>query len=129
MIAAYKDRKLSIGQKVRVYRNLHNGLFSIKCNKSGLVVAHGEGFMIKNATPFVSMSGRQRVLDKKQRNVHAWITGEYVGLVEDWDYNLYGEAYYNPYRLACFVSKESMQPLSESDVDFVFENGSAWLVH
>lgn len=130
MIQPYKDREVSIGDQVRVYRNLNNSLFSIKSVKSGLVLAHGDNFIVRNGVTHVSESGRKRVLNKKQRNVHAWITGELVGSAEDEAENwIYDEVYYNPYSLDQFLIKETMKQLGEYDVDFLFKDGKCYLIH
>lgn len=126
MITPYKNRTLKLSDIVQVYRNLNNNLFSIKCAKTGLVLAHGEDFMIRNCTPHVSQSGRKRVLDKKQRNVHAWISGSYSGIASEWAWEIYDEVYYNPYTHDEFVTK-SGDDLFE-DADIVFSNGKAHLV-
>ena len=78
MLKPYKNRTVTLGQKVEVYRNLHNGLFSIKDPNTGLVIAHGEDFTIKNAVVRYLPSGQQKALETKTRNVHAYITGELV---------------------------------------------------
>lgn len=131
MIQSYEERKLYSGDQIHVYRNLNSdNLFSIKSVKTGLVLGHGDNFIIKNAIPHVSESGRKRVLDKKQRNVHAWITGEMVGLAdEDTEDGIYAEVYYNPYQVDRFVIKESGEPLGEYDVDFLFKDGKCYLIH
>lgn len=63
----------------KIYRNLgraDSGIWSIKNPKTGLVVAHADAIIMRNATPKVSKIGRQRVLKEKQKNVHAFICGE-----------------------------------------------------
>ena len=64
------------GQKVKVYRNLRNGLFSIQVN--GLVVAHVESVNLRQVVFTVSAAGRARVLRDKQKNVHAYAVGTYT---------------------------------------------------
>ena len=61
--------------KVSVYRNLHNGLISIKSASSGLVLGHAKHVDIAWAKFVVNESGRQRVLKEKQKNVHAYVKG------------------------------------------------------
>lgn len=61
-------------EKYRVYRNLHNGKFSIK-NEAGLVVGHADSVRLFNVSPVVSEAGRNRVLKEKRKNVHAYMRG------------------------------------------------------
>ena len=106
MITAYKGRKLVKGQKVKVYRNLHTGNFSIKCMATGLIVAHGDDFNITHANLVVNQKGRERVLKEKQKNVHAFVIGLYSDEVTPIDHT---EAYYNPYKYNSFVDKADDQ--------------------
>ena len=61
--------------KVSVYRNLHNGLISIKSDSCGLVLGHAKSVDIVWAKFVVHESGRQRVLKDKKKNVHAYVKG------------------------------------------------------
>lgn len=63
---------------VDVYRNLNNGLWSVR--HKGKVIAHAEFVCIKPIKFHVGESGRKRVLKKKQKNVHAWVKGELIGM-------------------------------------------------
>lgn len=78
MLKPYKNREIKVGQKVEVYRNLHNGLFSLRDLETGLVIAHGEDFTIKNVVVKLSRKGQQRVKDEQRKNVHAFLVGELV---------------------------------------------------
>ncbi len=69
--------------KVRVYRNLHNGLWSVKCMERdhrhyGKVILHCEEIMLAHVKPVVSSAGRNRVLRERRKNVHAYLEGEIV---------------------------------------------------
>ena len=61
--------------QVSIYRNLHNGLISIKSASSGLVLGHAKSVDIARADFIVHEAGRQRVLRNKQKNVHAYVKG------------------------------------------------------
>lgn len=74
----YKGRSFNWGDRVKVHLNLHNNKFSIVAIDGifkNLVVAHIDMFEMSNCTFIVSESGRQRVLNKKVKNVHAFIVG------------------------------------------------------
>ncbi|QJI52413.1 hypothetical protein [Psychrobacillus phage Perkons] len=126
MIKSFNDGKLVSNQKVLVYRNLNNGLFSIKDMKSSLVVAHGNEFVVVKANPYVSEIGRKRVLTEKQPNLHASIIGTYIDNVSKDDYTIVDEAYYNPYTTDKFISKSNGEVIKEGD--FLFDNGKAYLI-
>jgi hypothetical protein len=64
--------------KVEVYRNLHNGKYSIKSltgPSKGLVVAHADEVWIDQPEFRVSQSGRARVLKERKKYVHAVVRG------------------------------------------------------
>jgi hypothetical protein len=93
--------------KVFVYKNLHKNKFSIKAlegEHKHRVIAHRNEVFLIDASPKVSESGRQRVLSKRQKNVHAGI----IGLWSDEMFELPKgpEIAYNPYENESFVFKE-----------------------
>lgn len=106
MINAYKGRQLIKGARVEVYRNLHNGLFSVRDSKSRLVVAHGEWFVVGAAELRVSETGRARVIREQQKNVHAWVVGSYMG-ESGGKIERNEEVTYNPYEKGEFYGKDS----------------------
>jgi hypothetical protein len=64
---------------VAIYRNLNKpNFFSIQMREGpskGLVVGYAPAVCINNVTLIVRHSGRDRAIEKKQRNVHAWAEG------------------------------------------------------
>lgn len=110
---------------VSVYRNLNNNCFSIKDRKSCLVVAHGDGFVIKNAVMKVG-KGRLRVLKNKQKNVHAYINGEFSGNL-DLEVGLLDEIYYNPYSLDCFINNRTKEKIVKCKSVY-FKNGKCYIL-
>ena len=116
---AYKNRELVIGDIVEVYRNLHKECLSVR--KDGLVHLHADAVYLKNANFIVSQSGRNRVLDTKKKNVHAYVRGEVISYLSDMECieHMYEEAesagytriYYNPYKVNQFVNYKTMQPV------------------
>ena len=65
--------------KVKVYRNLHKGCYSIQVK--GRVVAHADEILIREPVFRVQPAGRKRVLRTKKKNVHAFVVGELVNFV------------------------------------------------
>lgn len=128
MITPYKNRKLEKYQEVHVYRNLNNGLFSIRCAKTKLVLAHGNAFIIKNGVPVVNEKARQKVLEKKVRTVHAYIQGLYFGdfFEDEDDYDIGDEIYYNPYTCNNFINKTTEKAMEQEDL--LFYDGKAHII-
>ena len=67
--------------KVQVYRNLHNGLISIQDLSTGLVLGHAYAVDLKRADFIVREAGRQQVIKEKRKNVHAFVRGEVVDVL------------------------------------------------
>ena len=65
----------------------------------------------------VSEKGRQRVLRKKQKNVHAYVVGTWLGHLND-EITISGtpikSATYNPYKYSSFVDATSEKPLAKA---------------
>ncbi len=113
-ITPFKDRKIDRASKVSVYRNLHAKTdaekYSIK--QKGLVVAHTNCLMMQNCEFVVGEKGREQVLRKKRKTVHAYIRGKiidniiYFGDIKVASHQFCVLAHhikYNPYKHKTFV--------------------------
>ena len=94
------------GDKVEIYRNLHNNTFSVR--RDGKVVRHIENFEILRLTDAkfaVQPAGRAKVIREKKKNVHAFIRGtvdkEGGNLGEAPPHEIF-EVSYNPYKSDMF---------------------------
>lgn len=67
--------------RVRVYRNLNNGLLSIQSTGGKLILAHCKSIRLVDAKFLVSEKGRQRVIANSRKDVHAYVEG-FVAQVE-----------------------------------------------
>jgi len=70
-------------RRVFVYRNLHNGMWSVRAvggMNDRRVIMHARHVKLHGAAFHVSLSGRERVITERRKNVHAGIYGdvEYV---------------------------------------------------
>lgn len=74
-ICTHKDRMLQIGQRVRVYRNLHKKCFSIQDHQTGLVIGYAPLITLECVLFRVQASGRKRVLRENRKHVHAYAVG------------------------------------------------------
>lgn len=99
---SYKNRSIDFNKQVKIYKNLHNGLFSVM--QDNLVVAHIECFEMLSVVFKVNESGRQRILKEQKKNVHAFIIGilSSVNNHKAKHQNDCGITY-NPYKYDCFV--------------------------
>lgn len=118
--------------KVKVYRNLHNGLYSIQ--QGGLVLGHAARVALKGASFTVSEAGRQRVIREGKKNVHAFAVGDlaevygfqgfrgrHVGKLEGLNESDLPPRFlermkrvtYNPYKFDSFVDAETKQPMGD----------------
>jgi len=111
-----RGRTVTVGQKVKVYRNLNKpDFFSICDKKSNLVLGYSKSVTLESATYIVRESSRQRVLKEKRRNVHAWVEGS---LVNSGTFPPEGvrPGYYNPYHTSLFIDHETKAPIMDSDI-------------
>lgn len=100
------------GQKVKVYFNLHNRLFSVQ--HGGRVVAHLPEVALKNVKFKVSEAGRQRVLREQRKNVHAFVEGEFEHKQTGEHKTLPQGVSYNPYKHSSFVRTHDKSPIHEA---------------
>ena len=74
-----RNGKLNHGDRIEVYRNLHNDTFSIRRN--GKVVKHlanWQTIFLKDVKFAVQPAGREKVRREGKKNVHAFIRGTYL---------------------------------------------------
>lgn len=101
MFHPYKNRQVDMTKPVLLYKNLHNGKFSLKQNN--LVVGHVDCVTLKQVCFIVNERNRQRVIRERQKNVHAFVKGYVVDFIEQ-----HASAHslfitYNPYKFENFV--------------------------
>jgi hypothetical protein len=87
-------------KRVRVYRNLNNGMLSVKDYNPdsptyGKVIAYSNNVLIRSADFKVSKAGHNRVLREGRKNVHAYVEG----ILSDIDpHSLHGTTAHVSYR-------------------------------
>lgn len=92
------------GQRVRVYRNLHKGCFSVQTYETGRgwrVRAHTTRIRLDDVEFKVMETGRQKVLKERKKNVHAFVIG--TVRMEQPRYHQNVGVKYNPYVFSSFV--------------------------
>ena len=96
------------GTRVRVYRNLHTGNFSVQCCKTGLVIARVASIELANVQFVVRQAGRLKVLAEKRKNVHAFVVGTVTGSATAAS----RQVSYSPYKMDCFCLTENAEPIT-----------------
>lgn len=88
---------LNLHEKIKIYKNNHKNLYSIV--KNNKVIGYTDKITLKNVKFIVNEQGRQNVLKTKNKNVHAYIEGYFLGYYSiNYPYSLY----YNPYKCNSF---------------------------
>lgn len=125
----YKGRNIPLGTKVKAYFNLHKKVFSfvaVEGQYKGLVVGHAPALILDNVEFKVSKAGRERVLKEQRKNVHAYVIGELVEILDqaqaDTMENRHNKspeqftwASYNPYKADHFYYTDSGEEITKAD--------------
>lgn len=118
---------------VEVYRNLHNGLWSVR--QKGRIVGHVERVLIYQPRFVVQESGRQRVLASGKKNVHAFVRGQYSPLPAKYmDKTLkhHERASYDPYKRDRFFMVDNGKPIEGAEEAVLIHSGlwkGLWVSH
>ena len=103
--------------KVYVYYNIRKQTFSVKALEGefkGLVILHSDYVSLIDCEFRVSEKGRQKVLETKQKNIHAAIVGrltdDYTGAITH-----SCKVTYNPYKYENFVDCMTHDAIHEAD--------------
>lgn len=110
------------GVRVRVARNLHKDLLSIRVK--GKVVGYTSATKLADVEFKVLESGRQRCLRERKKNLHAFAEGRIAhGEVPPFGHSATAISY-NPYRMGSFYSKETGEPVAGADYLYIFADGT-----
>lgn len=115
---------------VRVFRNWKHGCYSIM--QDGAIRASAKQVRLADVEFRVRESGRQRMLRRQRRNVHAFAEGRLVDHAHPEDARdldaLVGRGlFYDPYRFSSFVDRDSGQPVTFACVVHFDEYGVVYL--
>lgn len=74
-----------LGKQVRIYRNLNNGSMSIqgKLSQGWRVVGHVFDAVVMDVTFHIQEGGRQSVIRKGEKHIHAWGQGTLAAIAQD----------------------------------------------
>ena len=104
---------------VDVYRNLRNGMWSIKNRLTGLVMGWVSECVVQDATLVVQPAGNQRVRDTGRKNVHAFVRGNLQlpygdGIMANMDLYDPVSITYDPYEYRTFVRIKDESPIHKA---------------
>lgn len=120
------DIQTLINEKVRVYKNLHNGFMSVQSYQRGKgwrLAGHTKNLFLADCVFLVYEKGRQRVIAQKQKIVHAYIQGI---VANSWlfssDIKQLKPVSYNPYFLDSFYLVENQTPIKFTKYCLIKQN-------
>ncbi|WP_341323407.1 hypothetical protein NSQ62_08005 [Solibacillus sp. FSL H8-0523] len=99
----YKGRAFQSGLKVQVYRNLHNGLLSVR--QRGLVIGHINSITLLKVKFHIDLKKHANVIQTQSKNVHAVASG-YVS-AEGIPDSQASQVYYNPFTAPYFRQSDN----------------------
>lgn len=108
------QRQLKPNERVRVYRNLHKGCFSVQ-GADGRVAGHVQTIVLRDVKFVVRPAGRKKVLETKRKNVHAFAVGVPISFLDHAPVIQTGKRVsYNPYKAPTFVDEDNNPVLTAS---------------
>ena len=121
-----------IGQKVKVYYNLHKHTFSVQ--KNNLVVLHADYIKLEDVEFRVRQGGMEKVRQEKSKNVHAFVIGTLVDFCDypcdDIPEEPTGDIVtYNPYKYDSFIYRETEEPVfNAKEVDLINSKNKLFVI-
>lgn len=121
-----------VGERVKVYYNLHKHTFSIQ--KNNIVVAHADFIKLRDVEFRVRPGGKEKVRQEKSKNVHAFVIGNLVEfclypcdeLPEEPTGNV---VTYNPYKNDSFVFRDTQESVYEAtEVDMINSKNKIFVI-
>ncbi len=117
---------------VRVFKNWRHDCYSIMQN--GRLKASAKQVRLTDVEFLVRESGRQRMLEQRRKNVHAYAVGRLMDYAHPAESRNLEElpgrgVYYNPYEFASFVDRETQAPVISASVAHFVERGGTYSNH
>ena len=121
-----------IGQRVKVYYNLHKHTFSVQ--KNNIVILHADYVKLNNVEFKVRQRGMEKVRQEKSKNVHAFVIGDLVDyckypcdeIPEEPTGNI---VTYNPYKFDSFVYRDTELPVyNATEVDLINSRNKLFVI-
>jgi hypothetical protein len=121
-----------IGERVKVYYNLHKHTFSVQ--KNGLVVLHADYIKLEDVEFKVRQGGKDKVRKENSKNVHAFVIGNLVDFCQypcdEIPEEPVGDIItYNPYKYDTFVYRETEEPvIYATEVDMINSKNKIFVI-
>ena len=111
---------------VRVFKNWKLGCYNIM--QSGMLLTSARQVRLSGVEFLVRESGRNRMLERGRRNVHAYAVGRLVDFVHPDDTRNLDQiagrgVFYDPYRVSSFVYNETRDPINAAEFAQFDESG------
>lgn len=109
------------------YRNLRTQTWSAR--QAGIVIDHPEVAYLSQVEFRVNRKGRDRVRREQQKNVHAFVIGDWETVLAEDHMPRNGEwrqAHYDPYECDSFVDKETRQPIKFAEFVKLDDRSRVW---
>ena len=106
--------------RVEVYRNLHKNCYSVRAlsgEDKGRVIDHVQSITLRDVSFVVQPAGRNRVLEEKRKNVHAFVRGT----ITDTPIKHGMSVRYDPYLNDAFIVT---RPMRSKDYDEIIRKAS-----
>lgn len=107
------------GQRVAIYRNLKNGLISIKDEKLKKVLGYCEEVHLQDVTFKIRNGEQKRAQRMKERNVHAFAIGTLIEAAPESMEDI--TVTYSPYDNDYFFNRETGEEVKEMKYAVCFE--------
>lgn len=115
--------KIPVGHKIKVYRNIRTGLWSIMDAKTRKVLGHSDSILVSDAKFQVSAKGVQRIRETRRKKVVAFVVGGFDSY--GWDEFCQSSVRFNPYEFDSFVDSHGFPVKVASRVNLT-PSGWVW---
>jgi len=117
--------------KVDIYKNLTKKCYSIRSREKksyGKVIEHSKDIILKDVQFIVGEKGRERVIQEKRKNVHAYARGTYLSttalpLQESWLPKAFVSIKYDPYKYSYFYREDTLEPVYKAKMLYCTKSG------
>lgn len=120
-IEPFKNREVDLSCKVELYRCLNRSGYVFSLRQNGLVVGHTDNVILKGCTMHINQAGKDRCIEKQERDVHAFIRG-FLGTIHNIKNKSAFPLHYNPYDDKGFFS-DIVGEVTESEVVYIDNGG------
>lgn len=129
------------GTKVKVYRNLNNGLLSVMDFNTKKVIGHADEIALCDVEFQINTKARDKVRNEGRKNVHAFIVGNITALGKYTQYKGRAmpevisnrkareslpdmtHALYDPYKYDHFVCAHTKEPIHSAEGVYIDDGG------